>query len=79
MKLAAPPIVIQEFINNLDIDQCKQLVVPAYTNDGGLELPKAVLLAKAALSSLEKSLLQGHSNDPQWFVCSKCKIYSTSI
>ena len=65
MKLAAPPIMIQEFIDNLDIDQCKQLVVPAYENVGGLELAKAVLLAKAALSLPKKSLLQGPSNNPQ--------------
>ena len=54
------------------MDQCKQPIVAAYENVGGLEL------AKEILTPPEPDPSQGSSSGPQWCVCvcvcDKCRV-----
>ena len=57
-------------MGNLEMNECKKLIVAAYENVGGLEL------ARAILAPPEPDPPQGSNSNsgPHWCVCSKCRL-----
>ena len=57
-------------MGNLEMNECKKLIIAAYENVGGLEL------ARAIFAPPEPDPPQGSNSngDPHWCVCSKCRL-----
>ena len=57
---------MKEFLRDLTLEQCYELVVEAYSNTGGLEMGRAVL-------SITNNSDPPQNADNRWCICDKCR------